>query len=119
GGLASIPLSGRHQRGPSPTGTPANSAAAIFTASMILTYPVQRQTLPDRASRISASLGRGFSSSRALEVIRKPGVQKPHWLPPVVAHAFCKGWSAAPHLRPSTVVIFVPTASSASIRQES
>src|SRR5437867_2920415 len=71
------PSAARHQRAPSPegpppagppptgtsptrtspsgtpaTGTPASSAAAILTASTIFTYPVQRQTLPDRARRI-------------------------------------------------------------------
>jgi hypothetical protein len=46
----------------------------------MLSYPVHRQMFPDSASRISGSSGAGFSSSRAVICMRKPGVQKPHRL---------------------------------------
>src|ERR1019366_3196456 len=49
--------------------------AAYCTASMIFTYPVQRQILLPSASRISASLGLGFFRSRPAEAMMKPGVQ--------------------------------------------
>jgi hypothetical protein len=49
-----------------------------LTASTMFWYPVQRQRFPDSVSRISGSLGCGWSLSRATSVMRMPGVQKPH-----------------------------------------
>src|SRR4051812_18910336 len=51
---------------------------ASCTARTILSYPVQRQRLPDRSKRISCSLGFGCLSNKALAATRKPGVQTPH-----------------------------------------
>src|SRR5690242_10795436 len=42
-------------------------------------YPVQRQMPPEMATRISWSVGSGFSSRSARVVISIPGVQNPHW----------------------------------------
>src|SRR5262249_54789464 len=53
----------------------ALSSAAYFTASMILTYPVQRQILLPSAKRISSSLGCGLRRSRPAEAMMNPGVQ--------------------------------------------
>ena len=41
-------------------------------------YPEQRQRFPARYARISSSVGSGFSRSRAMVFITKPGLQKPH-----------------------------------------
>ena len=43
-------------------------AAAARTASKIFAYPVQRQRLPESASRISSSLGSGVVSRSAAVV---------------------------------------------------
>ena len=55
--------------------------AAICTALTIPWYPVHRQRLPDRPSRIAASSGSALRSSRAVIVTTNPGVQKPHCSP--------------------------------------
>ena len=47
-------------------------------ASIIFTYPVQRQIFPEMASFISANWGLGFCSRRLLVTKIMPGVQKPH-----------------------------------------
>ena len=47
----------------------------------MFSYPVQRQTWPEMASRTSASLGSGLLSSSQRAVIIMPGVQKPHCSP--------------------------------------
>ena len=52
--------------------------AATWTASRIFWYPVQRQRLPESASRISSSDGSGMRRSRSAAATTKPGVQKPH-----------------------------------------
>ena len=43
---------------------------------------MQRQRLPDSATRISSSLGSGWSRRNAVTDTTKPGVQNPHWTPP-------------------------------------
>src|SRR5690606_20006258 len=48
------------------------------TAATIPWYPVQRQMFPESPSRISSSLGEGFSRSSAVADMMNPGVQKPH-----------------------------------------
>ena len=55
--------------------------AASITESMIFTYPVHLQRLPETASWTSSRVGEGFSSSRALAARIIPGVQNPHWAP--------------------------------------
>jgi hypothetical protein len=47
----------------------------------MFSYPVQRQTCPEMASRTSASVGSGLLSSSHRAVIIMPGVQKPHCSP--------------------------------------
>ena len=54
---------------------------------MIFLYPVQRHTLPRMACLISASVGLGFLSSRALPASTMPGVQKPHCTAPTAPKA--------------------------------
>ena len=55
----------------------AHDAAACRTASKILAYPVQRQRLPESASRISSSEGAGFASSRSTVATTRPGRAEP------------------------------------------
>ena len=66
------------------------------TASKIFAYPVQRQTLPESASRISSSLGSGVCLSRSAVATTRPGVQKPHWTAPASTNASWTRWSASP-----------------------
>src|SRR5256884_4949360 len=66
------------------------------------------------ASRISCSLGFLLRSSSALVVISMPGVQKPHCRPCFSVKPSCTGWSLPPCSSPSTVVIFEPSACTAS-----
>jgi hypothetical protein len=47
----------------------------------MFSYPVQRQTWPDIASRTSAAVGSGLLSSSQRAVIIIPGVQNPHCSP--------------------------------------
>src|SRR4029079_19040334 len=93
-------------------------SAASFTASTMCWYPVQRQRLPERAWRISASVGSGFSSRNGTRVIRKPGVQKPHGRPWHSQKACCRGWSSPDEgASPSTVLRAWPSACTASRMQ--
>src|SRR5262249_2642968 len=55
--------------------------AASLTDSMIFTYPVHRQRFPDKAVRISLSVGVGLRRRSASAAIIIPGVQKPHCVP--------------------------------------
>src|SRR5207247_7951185 len=66
------------------------------------------------ASRICCSLGFLFLSRSALVVMSMPGVQKPHCRPCFSVKPSCTGWSLPPCSRPSTVVIFAPSACTAS-----
>ena len=68
GGVA--PLQGARRR--------THEAAARRTASRIFWYPVQRQRFPERASRISSSVGSAVRLSRSAVATTSPGVQKPH-----------------------------------------
>ncbi len=70
------------------------------------------------ASRISASVGLGFSSRKGTSVIRKPGVQKPHCRPCASRKASCRGWRWSMEPSPSTVCRLCPSACTANIRQE-
>ena len=51
---------------------PSQAVAARLTARRIATWVPQRHLRPDKASRICASLGFGFFSSRATLVITQP-----------------------------------------------
>ena len=53
----------------------AAAPAAHCTASTIFTYPVQRQMLLPRASRIASSVGSGSRLKSASEAMMSPGVQ--------------------------------------------
>src|SRR5262249_25196799 len=97
----------------------ASARAAAWIASTTVTYPVQRQRLPEMPWRISISVGCGLLSSNALAAKIIPGVQKPHCTAPYSAKAFCTGCSCSPWASPSMVVTSRPWASSAKIRQAS
>jgi len=99
-------------------------SAARRTDLTMFWYPVQRQRLPEIASRASASVGSWFSSRYAVMVVRKPGVQNPHCSPWHSMKACCTGLivdapvpSTEP-ASPSTVVISWSWAVMANIRQE-
>src|SRR4051794_18643971 len=69
-------------------------------------------------SRASSSVGSGLSSRPAVIVVRKPGVQKPHWSAWQSWNACCTGPSVpSAFVSPSTVVIRASTADTANIRQ--
>jgi hypothetical protein len=80
----------------------------------MFSYPVQRQTWPDIASRTSAGDGSGLLSSSQRAVMIMPGVQKPHCSPWQAANASCTGSRTPPRARPSTVVTRRPSAITAS-----
>src|ERR1700704_3567979 len=84
----------------------------------MFTYPVQRHRLPEIAWRISSSLGFLLRSSSALVVMSMPGVQKPHCSPCFSVKPSCTAWSLPPCSSPSTVVIFAPSACTASTVQD-
>ena len=56
-----------------------SKSEAKVTASMIFTYPVQRQRLLFNPFIISAGEGDGFPARSAFVAMIIPGVQKPHW----------------------------------------
>ena len=56
-----------------------------MTASTIWRYPVHRQMSVRIALVTSSRVGSGTLSSRALEAMTMPGVQKPHCTAPVSA----------------------------------
>ena len=58
-----------------PGGNHACAFAAASTALTMLWYPVQRQRLPSRPTRISSSDGLGCSFSSEIAAMTKPGVQ--------------------------------------------
>ena len=89
--------------------SPRRMAAALLMPAMIFLYPVQRQTLPLIALFISSSVGSGSRSIRALAAITMPGMQKPHCTEPAVPKAYTNA-SFSRRLRPSTVMMFLPTA---------
>src|SRR4051812_28391228 len=74
--------------------------------------------LPDSTSRTRSASQSGSSVSSACAVVMKPGVQKPHCNAWCLRKAFCNGVRSASLDRPSTVVILVPSACTARIRQE-
>ena len=84
----------------------------------MFSYPVQRQTWPEIASRTSASDGSGLLSSSHRAVIIMPGVQNPHCSPWQAAKPSCTGSSRPWLARPSTVVTRRPSAMTASTVQD-
>src|SRR5882672_6270050 len=81
GCLAGVPPA--YRAGEDAGATPFCSATiAALIASYIWLYPVQRHKFPLNAPRISSSVGSGFTASKCLTVMMKPGVQKPHCAPP-------------------------------------
>ena len=80
----------------------------------MFSYPVQRHSWPEIASRISSSDGSGLWSSSQRAVIIMPGVQKPHCSPWQATKPCCTGSSSAPCARPSTVRTSWPSAITAS-----
>ena len=76
--------------------------------------PVQRQTLPEIASRISGTDGSGLRSSRARAVMSIPGVQNPHWTPWQAMNPRCTMSSSPWRSRSSTVRTSWPPAIAAS-----
>ena len=69
-------------------------------------------------SRISSSVGSGFSPSSQADCMIIPGVQKPHWRPCWSQNACWSGWRVAPSAIPSIVLISRPSAWTASIVQD-
>src|SRR3954447_16792014 len=95
-----------------------SAAITARMASYIWLYPVHRQRLLLSASRISGSVGSGFSTNNDFTVIMNPGVQYPHCAPPQSPYAF---WIAARvpcSLTPSIVVISCPSQLAASNVQD-
>jgi hypothetical protein len=84
----------------------------------MFSYPVQRQTWPDIASRTCSSDGSGWWSSSQRAVMIMPGVQKPHCSPWQAANAACTGSRTVPRARPSMVVTRCPSAMTASTVQD-
>ena len=80
----------------------------------MFSYPVQRHTWPEMASRTSASVGSGLRSSSQRAVIIMPGVQNPHCSPWHSANATWTGSRTVPRISPSTVVTRRPSAMTAS-----
>ena len=77
---------------------------------------MQRQRLPESASRISSSLGFGLCASRSAVATTRPGVQKPHCTAPASTNASCTRWSSPSSASPSTVTTSCPSACAASTR---
>ena len=71
---------------------------------------------PESPAAISSRLGLGFLSSMALAFMTMPGVQKPHWTPPLTTKASPKT-SRSRGDRPSAVVSDLPSRSFIFIRQ--
>ncbi len=82
--------------------------AACFTASTIFTYPVHLHMFPLKAFLISASVGSGFTSSNALELMTIPGMQNPHCTAPAFVNAYAYASISFSDI-PSMVTIFLPT----------
>ena len=98
-------------------GIPLRCASATSsTASMMLRYPVQRQSTPDSSAGRSSRCTSGSCSSRSYELIRNPGVQKPHCRPWLRPNDSCKGCRSSGRPRPSTVVICAPSSWTANSR---
>src|SRR2546430_1285578 len=89
---------------------------ARSTASRILPYPVQRQMLPESASRTSCSLGSGLRLSNAYVATTRPGVQNPHWTAPASTNARCTGCSLSSSENDSTVWMLRSAAAAPSTR---
>ena len=98
--------------------SPRIKLPASLTASMILTYPVQRHRLRASPRLIAASLGFGFWSSRTLVAMIMPGVQYPHWMAPDSV-GFLDEMRIFGSPQPSTVITSAPSRSATLRRQES
>ena len=68
-------------------------------------HPVQRQRLPESASRISSSVGLALCWRRSAAATTSPGVQKPHWTAPASTNAAWTSVRLPSALIPSTVTI--------------
>jgi len=90
----------------------------VWAAFCIPAYVPHRQRLPPNAWSISAFVGLGFFSTSAAAATMKPGVQKPHCCASCSMNCSCTACMLSGVPSPSTVVIFRPTASTASIEQE-
>ena len=75
--------------------------------STIVCQPVHRHRWADNARCTSSSVASGFLFSSPARRTTMPGVQKPHWLPPVAQKASPQRWRAALG-SPSSVVIARP-----------
>jgi len=93
--------------------------ASDSTALMIFLYPVHRQRFPDKASSISCLDAFGFLSKRAFEDMIMPGVQNPHCIAPWSTNAVWIKSGSPSFIKPSTVLISFPSASTAKTKQES
>ena len=60
--------------------------------------------------RISSSVGDGLEASRAWADMIIPGVQNPHWTPPLGDHVLLEGVQPVPAMIPSMVVMDRPSA---------
>ncbi|CAM5649506.1 hypothetical protein SALBM311S_07623 [Streptomyces alboniger] len=78
----------------------------------------QRQRLPQRAWRVSSSVGAWLPSSRSWTVIAMPGMQKPHWTAPQAARARWTSEGSPSTASPSTVRTSLPAVVAAGTRQE-
>src|SRR5262245_42562709 len=87
-------------------------------AALMPTYVPQRQRLPPTPISICSAVGVGCFSSSAVQAMTKPGVQNPHCCASLSQNACWTGWSLPFCSSPSTVRIFLPCASMASVVQE-
>ena len=88
--------------------SPRRARAISSIASMIFTYPVQRQRCTSMAAAICARVGLGVLSSRCLARSANPGIQKPHWTPAAETKA-CAVSCRSSVGRPSSVSTLLPS----------
>ncbi len=86
-------------------------------ASIIFTKPVQRQIWLLRDFVISSREGSGFRSIRCFARTTIPGMQNPHWTPPVSVNDLAK-MSLSFSVSPSSVMTFLPFAFFAGTAQD-
>src|SRR5439155_8855504 len=87
----------------------AASSAAAWIALRIRGYVPHRHRLPDMASSMSASVGRGVSRSSTAAAMIWPDWQYPHCGTSASIHATCSGCRRS-GARPSMVTTFLPAA---------
>ena len=100
------------------SGPPSSRGCGGLIASIILVYPVHRHRLPASASRISCSVGSGFSSSSAFADMITPGPQNPHCSEPFSSNSLLHRVQPLLVASPSMVSTSRPSACPASIRHE-